>query len=403
MNSKLNILFLSISNFSHLDGHSISTDLLHELRRNGHNVHVVCGIDRGVGEETSLKEEAGCKILRVKIGKNKKANLIEKGITTLLLPHTYKKAIRKYFPNIKFDWILYPTPPITHLGTANYIKRRDNAKTFLLLKDIFPQNAVDLNMFSKKSFLYKYFRCVEKNLYKNSDYIGCMSQANVDYVLKHNPEVSPDKVVVCPNSVEPIDNSLPMDERLAVRRQYNIPEDKKIFIYGGNLGRPQGIPFLIECLKSQADNKEVFFVIAGGGTEYKNIEEYIETSKQKNVMLMPRLPKVEYDRLVASCDVGLIFLDKRFTIPNFPSRLLAHMQAKMPVMAVTDSNTDIGKVITENGFGWWVEAGELVAFDVTFSQACEGDFARMGERAWNYLLENYTVEKAYQTIKECLQ
>ena len=403
MKNNSNVLFLSISNFPHLEGHSISHDLFHELKRNGHNVYVVCGLDRGCGEETSLKEEAGCKILRVKIGKNKEANLIEKGLTTLLLPHTYKAAIRKYLPGIKFDWILYPTPPITHLGTAKYIKKRDNAKTFLLLKDIFPQNAVDLKMFSKNSFLYKYFRRVEKKLYKNSDYIGCMSQANVDYLLKHNPEISPDKVVVCANSVEPVDNSVSPEEKIETRRKYNIPEDKKIFIYGGNLGKPQGIPFFIECLRSQANNKDVFFIIAGAGTEYKKIEEFIANSKPQNVMLMPRLPKEEYDKLVESCDVGMIFLDKRFTIPNFPSRLLSYMQAKLPVMAVTDPNTDIGKVIVENGFGWWVEAGELVAFDVTFTQACGEDFARMGERGWNYLLDNYTVEKAYQTIKECLQ
>ena len=51
--------------------------------------------------------------------------------------------------------------------------------------------------------------------------------------------------------------------------------------------------------------------------------------------------------LANSCDVGLIFLDKRFTIPNFPSRLLSYMQASMPVLAATDVNTDIGKVIEE--------------------------------------------------------
>ena len=41
------------------------------------------------------------------------------------------------------------------------------------------------------------------------------------------------------------------------------------------------------------------------------------------------------------CDSELIFLDYRFTIPNFPSRLLSYMQAKLPVLACTDPNTYI--------------------------------------------------------------
>ena len=60
---------------------------------------------------------------------------------------------------------------------------------------------------------------------------------------------------------------------------------------------------------------------------------------------MKYLPKDEYDAMIGACDVGLIFLDYRFTIPNFPSRLLAYMQAKIPVLASTDPNTDVGSVI----------------------------------------------------------
>ena len=46
--------------------------------------------------------------------------------------------------------------------------------------------------------------------------------------------------------------------------------DKKVFVYGGNLGKPQGIPFVIQCLSSQAENKDVYFIIVGDGTEYGN-------------------------------------------------------------------------------------------------------------------------------------
>ena len=130
----MNVLFLTISPLSHISNHSISLDLLHEFMRNGHTVYAVGGLERKENAETYVSVEEGCTVLRVKIGNNKKANLIEKGITTLMLPKLYIKAIKKHFKDVKFDLVLYPTPPITHYETVKYIKNRDGAKSYLLLK-----------------------------------------------------------------------------------------------------------------------------------------------------------------------------------------------------------------------------------------------------------------------------
>lgn len=397
----MNVLFISISPIGHAASHSISLDLLHEFQKNGHNVHIVCAVERKQNMDTYLSDEAGCKVLRVKIGNNKKASIIEKGLTTVLLPSKYKKAIKQYFSDVKFDLVLYPTPPVTHYETVKYIKKRDGAKTYLLLKDIFPQNAVDIGMMSKsglKGILYRYFRAKEKKLYAISDRIGCMSQANVEYVLKHNPEVSADKIEVCPNSIEIQDVTISDEQRTEIRQKYDIPLDKKVFIYGGNLGRPQGIPFLCECLKTQIDNPDAYFLIVGDGTEYKKLEEFFNSVEASNMKLMKRLPKEDYDIMVAACDVGMIFLDHRFTIPNFPSRLLAYMQAKLPVLACTDSNTDIGNVIVDGNFGWWCESNDVEAFKMSIKSACDSDLKIFGDNGYRYLEEHYTSKDAYETI-----
>ncbi len=397
----MNVLFISISPMPHASKHGISLDLLHEFQKGGHNVHIVCALERKENMETRLSEEAGCRVLRVKIGNNKKAGIIEKGITTVLLPYMYKKAIKQYFSDVKFDLVLYPTPPVTHYATVKYIKKRDCAKTYLLLKDIFPQNAVDIGMMRKSfpySILYRYFRNQEKKLYKISDRIGCMSQANVDYVLRHNPEVSPEKIEVCPNSIEIQDVTVLDAEKREVREKYGIPLDKKVFIYGGNLGRPQGIPFLISCLKTQMDRSDAYFLIVGDGTEYKKLETFFASAPIANMKLMKRLPKEDYDRMVAACDVGMIFLDHRFTIPNFPSRLLAYMQAKLPVLACTDPNTDVGDVITSGGFGWWCESNDVAAFEKAVSDALRADVKAMGKAGYSYLEAHYTAKNAYETV-----
>lgn len=397
----MNVLFLSISAMPHMSGHSISLDLLREFTRNGHKVYVVCANERKNNTPTTLTEEEGVVVLRVKTGNNKKANLIEKGITTLMLPKLFIAAIKEYLSDVKFDLVLYPTPPITHYDTVKFIKKRDGAKSYLLLKDIFPQNAVDIGMMRKsgvKGILYRHFRSKEKKLYAVSDYIGCMSQANVEYVLKHNPEVDPAKMEICPNAIEPQDMTISAEERVLLREKYGIPQDKKIFVYGGNLGRPQGIPFLMDCLRAEKDNADAYFLVVGDGTEYAKLENFLNEEKLPNTKLLKRLPKEDYDRLVAACDVGLIFLDHRFTIPNFPSRLLAYMQAGLPVLACTDPNTDIGKVIVEGGFGWWCESNSVEAFREQIREILRADLTAAQDAELAYLWKHYASTVCYDRI-----
>ena len=399
----MNVIFLTLLNIKDINEHNIYTDLMREFVKHGDKVYIVSPSEKRYNEKTHIIKKNNVEILKPQIGNVQKTNIIEKGISTVVLEGKIKKAIKKYWNDVKFDLILYSTPPITLIGAVEFVKKRDEAKTYLLLKDIFPQNAVDMGMMSKtgvKSVLYKYFRSKEKKLYALSERIGCMSQANVDYVIKHNPEVNPEIVEICPNSVEPIDMSVDEDTRIAIRQKYEIPVDKRVFVYGGNLGKPQGIDFLIKCLERQKDNEDAYFLIVGDGTEFGKIETYVNSSKQKNLRLMKRLPKEDYDIMVGACDVGMIFLDHRFTIPNFPSRLLSYMQAKIPVLAVTDINTDIGKVIVDGGFGWWCESNDIDGVDNCLKQILKNENIKNGANAWTCLINMYTCEQAYGVINK---
>ena len=401
----MNILFLSLGKYWSINEKGIYTDLLREFIRHGDKVFILSPTERREGKQTQLIEEENSVILKVRTGNIQKTRFIEKGISTVLIGLQFRSAIKKYFSKTKFDLVLYPTPPITFAGVVDYVKKRDNAKTYLLLKDIFPQNAIDIGLLSKnglKGILYRHFRRQEKKLYRISDRIGCMSQANVDYVIKHNPEVDPRIVEVCPNCIEVIDMSVDAAVKEQIRRKYGIPTDKKVFVYGGNLGKPQGIPFLIECLDKCRDLKEAFFLIVGDGTEYDRLEEYVRTSGQNNLKLMKRLPREDYDTMVGACDVGLIFLDHRFTIPNFPSRILSYMAAKLPIFACTDPNTDVGKVIVDGGFGWWCESNDAEMFHVVMKESLKGIKKNKGIKAYNFLIDVWDVKKQYfQIVMAC--
>ena len=400
----MNVLFLTLLDFSSLKQSNIYTDLLRTFISNGHYIFAISPIERRTGRKTHIITEDNATILRLQIGNIQKTNIIEKGISTVMIQPQFKMAIRKYFSDVKFDLVLYSTPPITFTSAVEYVKKRDKVRTYLLLKDIFPQNAVDIGLMSTsgvKGLLYRYFRNQEKKLYKISDRIGCMSQANVEYVIKHNPEVDPNIVEICPNSIEVVDKSVDIEMRKIIRLKYGIPLDKIVFVYGGNLGKPQGIPFLIDCLKMCRDIQSVYFLIIGAGTEYGKLEEYANIENQINLKLMKSLPKEDYDSMVGACDVGLIFLDHRFTIPNFPSRLLGYMQAKLPVLAVTDPNTDVGRVVEDGGFGWWCESDDVKKFYkiVNYIKTAKLDVYK--ENAYKVLNERYSTAGAYRMIANC--
>lgn len=397
----MHILFLSLGRIKSLNEYGIYTDLLRKFVKEGHSVYIISPIEKRVDEAAGIRTEGNATFLSVKIGNITKTSTIEKGISTLLIEKQVLHAIKKNLSDVKFDLVLYPTPPITFYQCVKYIKKRDGAKSYLMLKDIFPQNAVDIGILSKhgiKGVIYRYFRNKEKKLYSISDTIGCMSQANVDYVIKHNPYLEPAKIEICPNAIEPRDLRLTENARMAVRDKYGIPKDKTIFVYGGNLGKPQGIPFIIECIDKAQSIEDAFFLIVGSGTEYHKIEEFVKEKNPNNLKLMKAIPKEDYDRFVASCDVGLIFLDYRFTIPNFPSRLLSYMQAGLPVLAATDPNTDIGKVIENGGFGWWCESNDVGAFIKEVNKVEMVNRSIMGDAGFEYFRHYFSVDGCYQSI-----
>ena len=399
----MKILFLTmLSGMKEISASGIYKDLMRKFRDEGHDVYIIYPNERRSKCPTELSHVQGMHILGVKTLNVTKTTLVEKGIGQLTLEWLFTRALNKYFRDIEFDLILYSTPPITFNNVILTAKKRNpQAMTYLLLKDIFPQNAVDLGMLKetgKKGFVYRMFRRKEKELYRISDYIGCMSPANVRYVLKHNPEVSADKVELAPNSYDVPKTFIDREEGVRLRKKYGLPTDITVFIYGGNMGKPQGIPFLVECLKAMKDRTDCHFVIIGDGTEYPKLEAFVNEFHPRAVTVFRQLPKEDYDVLAEACDVGMIFLDYRFSIPNYPSRLLPFLMGKKPVIACTDPNCDVGAIAEENGYGFYSPSNSVEAFVKSVDRMLASDIKAMGENGYRFFLNNYTTEHTYRAI-----
>ena len=395
------------SGLRNVSASGIYTDLMRKFRDEGHEVYIIYPNERRTGLPTAVEVSNGVHCLGVRTLNVTKTSIIEKGVGQLLLEDLFMRAMNKYFSNVRFDLILYSTPPITFNKVIKAAKMRNpEAMTYLLLKDIFPQNAVDLGMMTKtgvKGMLYKMFRKKEKELYLISDYIGCMSPANVRFILEHNPEVKAEKVEIAPNSydVPSRDEETKrrrVKETKSIREKYGLPTDKPIFIYGGNMGKPQGIPFLVECMRAVKDREDCHFVIVGDGTEYPKLEAFVNECRPKAVSVFRTLPKEDYDRMADACDVGLIFLDYRFTIPNYPSRLLPYLMSRKPIIACTDPNCDTGALAEQNGYGFYCPSNSVEAFVKIIERMLASDIRQMGENGYQFFLDNYTTEHTFKAI-----
>lgn len=395
----MKILFLTLVKLDRVEDQGIYQDLIRKFRENKHEVTVVYPCERKYGQKTKLIEDNTIKRLSVWTPNIQKTNLLEKGIATILIEYFYYFAIRKFLKYDEYDLILYSTPPITFTNLIIWLKKQSNAVTYLLLKDIFPQNAVDLNYIKPNSYLHKYFRKKEITLYEISDFIGCMSPANLEFLIKNNNHINISKLEVNPNTIDVSFKNYISNEDLFTK--YNIPKDKTIYLFGGNLGAPQSINLLIQNIENCKSIVEAFFVIIGDGTEYETFKQWIDLGKAKNVKLIKELPKSEYEDILSLAHVGLIFLNPLFTIPNFPSRVLSYMQFKLPIICATDSISDIGKIASENNFGYSCLTSDLdTFFDCVIMLLNKELRAQMGQNSFSYLVENYNIGVSYNKIIE---
>jgi len=392
----MRVIFLGLAVPNMNEYHNMFTELVVEFRNNGHDIMIVApAYEKSVN---GIQIEDGIPTLRVPTLELFRVGKIQKGLATLLLPYQYKRALKKAKIDLNFDLVMMPTPPITLVNVASWLKRKYGSKMYLILRDIFPQNAVDLEMMDSKGLAYTYFRKKEKEMYFASDYIGCMSPGNIDYIKKHNPEQDANKLHLLPNWAW-LEPNLKHNEITKIRDKYKL-SDKFIVMFGGNIGKPQKMENIVALAKSCAGIKDIFFLIIGGGNEKKHLDNLILQENLNNVRVMDYLSKEEFFKVLQIADVGLISLSENFTIPNIPSKSLVYFNAKVPILASVDLNTDFGTQLEAIRAGLWAEAGKTEILKEKLMQLYNNPDKRkkMGENGYLYFKNNLLASMAYENI-----
>ena len=401
----MNILYLtSIYDFN--DKGNLYTDLVDEIAEHGHTVVVMTPKERKYHLKSQTVKYGESIILHQFKCLNFRGavNVIEKGLGTLSLGYQYLRALKKHFGKERFDMAIYATLPITYTPVIKYLKKQGTF-CYLLHKDFFPQSAVDLGLMSKTSMSYKLFRSIEKSLYSNSDKIGVMTPKNVEFITGDNPWLEKNKVEVCPNGIIPL-----KEERLAeiksnkekIREKYGIPKDSVVFIYGGIISRAQGVDFIQAVFSKLKETpvENAYFLLIGSGNESEKLSKHIENLGLKNVMIKPFLPKKEYDEIQSCADVGMIFLDKRFTIANIPSRSLSYTDMGLAIIAGTDTYTDYRQLVEENKLGLWCSSDNPETMVKNIRKLTDDkDFRTIcSNNSRKYILSNWTTKIVYDII-----
>lgn len=406
----MNIIYLTLGLIRDRNQTDINSSLIREFAKQGHIIHIISPSEKREKEKPHSFSYGNVHYHYANIGNYYNTPWIEKGITTIFLQMQYIKIIKREMSNIKFDLALYSTPPLTFAGVISYVKKMNNARSFLLLKDIWPQSILDMGLIKKRGMggiIYRFFKHKEKRLYDLSDYIGPMSDACKNYILKHNSYIKSEKVCVCPNALNLDDawNHIVTDdnERMIIRAKQGVPADKIVYIFGGNIGNGHDPEFLEKVIMQNEERKDSFLLFVGKGKYYCRIKDFIQKGNMKNVKIIEYLPQREYLELLSACDVGLIVLDHRFSCPNYPSRLLSYLINCKPVMIAQDSVSDIGPVAENNGYGFWCESDDPDAYVKLMDQFADS-FTRhkMGKKGCDYLKENFNTKKVYDTIMKCV-
>jgi len=319
-------------------------DLAVEMAQQGCDVTVMTP-DSRMNTKFFLEESDGVKILRVHAPQTKDIHKIIRVLNEFLMPYVMWKNF-KQSPLKKGGWdaVVWYSPTIFFGPLISKLKHTYRCRTYLILRDIFPEWAYDLEIV-KKGFTYWTLKAMAFYQYTLADIIGVQSPGNLHY-FEGTSFASLKKIEVLNNWLDYVkEQSCPInvnDTKLA---------GKIILIYAGNMGVAQGMPSLVELIDQFRSIEDVGFILIGRGSEFVRLEQEIKFLKLENVLMYEAVDRGELHTLFRQCDIGLVWLDQRHKTHNIPGKFLSYMQAGLPVLANINPGNDLETIIRSNDVG----------------------------------------------------
>jgi len=369
-------------------------DLAKELFIQGHEVTIISG-SNNISKELDITTEDNVRIVRVK-SPDLKTNKFTRLLNEIALGRRIWKQTKDFIDYSEFDLVIYYSPTIFWAYLVNKLKKCFKLKSYLVLRDIFPKWAVDLGLIKKYSLAHLFLKFHEYRLYRSADFIGVQSPKNKlyfeesSYLSFFNPEV-------LFNWVQP-DEDINVKDISSIRKDLDIKE-KVLFLYGGNIGVAQDLDNLLNLASNLKDQKNIFFLLVGEGTEFDRLSNKIIKEDITNMSLIGSVSPSEFQKIVASSDVGLISLNRDFRTQNIPGKIMSYIKSKKPILASINEDNDMFDIV-HNKSGYVVLNGDNTNFIKYAIKLAEDKNlrGRMGENGHNLLHEIFSVESASAKI-----
>lgn len=358
-------------------------DLATEFHHRGHKV-IVAAPDNTLTMPSQVTIKEGVTVLRVRTGRIKGATKLIRAINELRLSSTIWKTGKGFFRAHPTDLIVFYSPSIFFGRLVQKLKKLWNCKTYLILRDIFPQWAIDVGIL-KDGPICRFFRSKERLQYDAADVIGVQSPVNLLYFSQHGLK---DK-----HHLEVLYNWTTLNEKKLVRRNDRERlglQDKVVFFYGGNIGIAQDMDNIVRLAAELCDYPEIYFLVVGSGSEVPRLRANIRERGLSNISIHPPVAQDHYLGMLSQFDVGLISLKHDLKTHNFPGKMLGYMYFSMPILASINPGNDLKQTLEEFQAGFVCMSGEGELFRTCALRLAEdADLRRrMGQNA-RAVLENF--------------
>lgn len=319
-------------------------DLSRELARQGHDVTVMVASPE-LDEDYRIDMLDAVRVLRLRTPKTKDVNYARRTLGELLMPYWMMRNLKKSsLAGEHWEGVVWYSPTIFLGPIVNALKRANRCPSYLIVRDIFPEWAVDMGLMGR-GLPYRFFKAVANYQYAAANVIGVQTEGNLEYftgpcsVTTARLEVLHNWLALAPNRGCSIDLE---KTQLAGR---------KIFVYAGNMGIAQGMGILLDLAARLRQRSDIGFVFVGRGSDAKRLREDAAARDLENVVFFDEIDPDEIPGLYAQCHVGLVALDPRHKSHNIPGKFLSYMQAGLPVLASINQGNDLESMIENKGVG----------------------------------------------------
>lgn len=170
--------------------------------------------------------------------------------------------------------------------------------------------------------------------------------------------------------------------------------ERLVLQYSGNMGRTHDLESLVKAAVLLRDHPDVRFLLIGSGAKKEWLRSEIHRLSLTTCTLLDPLPREELLTSLNACDIALIAFLPGMSGVSVPSRMYNIMAVGKPILAMADPESELARVIREEGIGWVVDPGDsggLVRIITEAARARE-TLAAMGERARAAAAGTYSYE-----------